>query len=199
MNENCYIVSCGGENAVIDPGEITEGLRHELERLEIRYILLTHGHYDHIAALPEVKRITGAPVCIHPLDVPKLKYRNKSLADIMGIDTQESVDADILLSDGDVLPLGDSEIRVMHTPGHCAGACCFVVDREIFSGDTLFCLTYGRYDFYDGDIKQLVSSIDRLMALDGEYTVHPGHNIDTTLGAERVQNRYVRLRKYIQE
>ena len=197
MNENCYVLTSGGETVVIDPGEMSDALSYELENKNVKYILLTHGHFDHIAALPEIQKLTKAKVCIHALDADKLKDKNLSLAVALGANEQTPIAADILFSDGDNFPFGDTKITVMHTPGHSKGSCCFICDRHIFSGDTLFCLTYGRYDFYDGDIVELVNSLDRLMALDGDYIVHPGHNRDTTLDEERVQNRYVRLKKYI--
>ena len=197
MNENCYILTSGDESVIIDPGEVTSELTALVGRLNVKYILLTHGHFDHIGALSEIKNITSAKVCIHKNDAGKLLDASKSLAVDFGYPNFTVPEADILLSEGDTLTFGSEKIRVMETPGHTSGSVCFITDKDIFSGDTLFCLTYGRTDFPDGDTAALVASIDRLMALEGNYTVHPGHNRDTDLDTERIQNRYSRLRKYL--
>ncbi len=101
--------------------------------------------------------------------------------------------ADILLNEGDELKVGDTTLRVIHTPGHSAGGVCFVCDSEkvIFSGDTLFCRTIGRTDFYDGDFDALMNSVNRLTELKG-YTVYPGHNRATTIDDEILKNRFLR-------
>ena len=99
--------------------------------------------------------------------------------------------ADILVDDGQRLNLGDLNVKVLHTPGHTAGSVCFIIDRIIFTGDTLFCGTIGRYDFPSGDFKTIIKSIERIVNLDGDYDLYPGHMDCTTLQYEREHNPYI--------
>ena len=197
MNQNCFILTDNNESVIIDPGQENKVLLDRIKELNVKYILLTHGHYDHIGALAAAKKLSGAKVCVHALDADKLSDVSKCMADAFGINKIEKIEPDIILNDNDELTFGSKTIKILHTPGHSAGSVSYVIDNHIFTGDTLFCLTYGRYDFFDGDVRALVASIDRLMEYPDEYVVHPGHNIDTTIGAERSRNRYTRLKRII--
>ena len=196
---NCYLVidEPSGEAAVIDPGFYAECLPaafKEHEGIKVKYILLTHGHFDHIMGVYGLKEATGAEVCIHEKDAECLYNDERSLARGAMPMAQQPVHADVLLKDGDELRLGDDVIRVMHTPGHTPGSVCylFVNDRVMFSGDTLFCRTVGRTDLLGGSAEDMQSSIRRIIALDGDYRVYPGHNRETTLDSERVSNHWIR-------
>lgn len=184
-----------GEIAIIDCGECTPSL---LERLEkhgldnVKYIILTHGHFDHIFGVPELKKLTGAPVLIHENDADCLYDEMRSLAYRHFPDEQVFIKADGFLGEGDVLKLGEQEIRVLHTPGHSKGSVCLVCADMLFTGDTLFCRTVGRTDFPDGDFQEMMSSIKKLINLEGDYIVYPGHNRSTTLDIERKTNRFLR-------
>lgn len=196
---NCYLLidEKSGDSALIDPGWYSK----EAEKfvyfhgdINLKYILLTHGHFDHILGVHGFKQASGAAVAIHSADADKLTDPVKSLCEGHFPKSQTPVNADILLKDGDAVQLGDEKIKVMHTPGHTSGSVCFILenDRTIISGDTLFCRTVGRTDFADGSDEEMYKSIKKLISLDGDYRVLPGHNRETTLDSERTRNIYIR-------
>lgn len=193
---NCYLLTDEktGEGAVVDPAWYGDALKTAIGNTKIKYILLTHGHFDHIYGVHGLKEASGASVVIHPNDADHLKDPKKSLAESNMPQKQTPVEADILVNDGDVLFLGDEKITVMHTPGHTMGSVCYIVesDRVIFSGDTLFCMTAGRTDFFDGSDEKMAESLKKLVALEGDFRVLPGHNRETTLESERKRNWYIR-------
>ncbi len=197
VEANCFVVTDEASllSLVIDPGGFDGSLERLIKDKQIKYILLTHGHYDHILGVYDLKQRTGAEVMIHALDAPCLEDEYESLAArSLYPGLQKCLTADRLLEDGDSVTLGETVLRVMHTPGHTKGSVCYVdeEDRVIFSGDTLFCMTIGRTDLPGGDDRQMLDSLKRLIALDGDYTVCTGHNRNTTLSSERVRNRYIR-------
>lgn len=194
---NCYVLldEASGEAAVIDPGACERPLMEYLNSdavKQVRYILLTHGHYDHLMGAAQIKALTGAPVCIHAEDAACLTDETESLADTHLPGQQQYVQPDAFLEEGMELPLGALTIRVLHTPGHSCGGVCFIAGDVIFSGDTLFCHTCGRTDLPGGDYATLMHSLERLAKLPGDYQVYPGHNRETTLAHERTHNRYLR-------
>lgn len=197
---NCYVLldEASGEAAVIDPGAYEQPLADYLKSeavQKVRYILLTHGHYDHLMGVAQVKRHTGAPVYVHREDAACLTDETASLADTHLPGMQQYTEPDGFLEEGMELPLGELTIRVLHTPGHSRGGVCFVVGDAVFSGDTLFCHTCGRTDLPGGDYATLMRSLERLAKLPGDYQVYPGHNRATTLEHERTHNRYLRKKR----
>lgn len=195
MGANCYIIGCEEtrEGAVVDPGD--EGRRivakaRELG-LNIKSIILTHGHIDHIMAVDVVKEATGAQILIHREDAPMLVDGKRNLSYFMGSLKNYSA-ADVLLKDGDTIKVGNLEIKVLHTPGHTPGGICLVIEGKIISGDTLFEGSVGRSDFPGGSHETLIGSIkNKLMSYPDETKVYPGHGPSTTIGFERLNNPFL--------
>lgn len=201
MDTNCYIVADEKTNeaVVIDPGEYTQKLvdKIEKENLQIKYILLTHGHFDHILGVHDLKEKTGARVLIHIEDAECLEDENKSLMGMIERGIQVPVKSDMVFDEGDKITFGNVSLEVMHTPGHTKGSVCFVNEEEraIFSGDTIFYQTYGRTDFPGGSDDEMLKSLYRIYSLRGDYSLYPGHGIMTTIEKERKTNRYMRKLK----
>jgi len=193
---NCYIVGAESnkEGIIIDPGaEANKILRkvRDLE-LEIKLIVLTHGHRDHIGALREVKEATDAEVAIHADDVKTLQMRLP-----LGVVSRSSAQAvplaDRLLKGGDSIDIGDLHFLVLHTPGHTPGGICLLGEGVVFSGDTLFNYGIGRTDMPGGSYSQLMNGIHtKLMVLPDNTVVYPGHGPETTIGNERKWNPFLR-------
>ena len=196
IDTNCYVVTDenSGECLVIDPGDMSAELESALDGKNIKYILLTHGHYDHILAAAGLKQKTGAPVAIGKEDADCLHDDDLSRAGLHFPLLQQKINADILLSDGSKLDFGGKKINVIHTPGHTPGGVCYIFEDErvIFSGDTLFRLSAGRTDFETGSDYDMALSLKTLALLDGDYAVYPGHGPETTLDFEREHNPYMR-------
>ncbi len=196
---NCYIIkdSASGERAVIDPGVYTPVLERVLSEKgiqNIRYILLTHGHFDHICGVYALRENFGGEVLIHEADKSCLEDSKRSLADSADGYEQTEMTADRVLADGDRIQLGDTEISVMHTPGHTMGSVCYIADGNIFSGDTLFKRGVGRTDLPGGNLRTLASSLRKIGCIEGEYDIFPGHGESTTLEIEKSVNRLLRAK-----
>lgn len=196
---NTYIVenSNSSECLVIDPALADKKLVEALVGKNVKYVLLTHGHFDHIGGAKRLREMTGAKIVIHSEDAPMLSDGKLSLYSIQypGKGTSPFA-ADILVNDGEELPFGDTKIKVMHTPGHTRGGVCYIFedDRLIFSGDTLFHLSAGRTDFPGGNPREELHSLAKIASLEGDYKVYPGHESATTLDFERENNRYMKTR-----
>jgi hydroxyacylglutathione hydrolase len=197
----CYLVAPDGtpDTAVIDPGGDAELIAEQLRvrKLAPRYLVLTHGHIDHIEAVAALKRAyPEAQVCIHEADAPMLRDEGAALASWIGIPF-EPCEPDRLLADGDTLELGAETLAVIHTPGHTPGGISLLIRPEagpgaVFSGDTLFAGGIGRTDFPGGRYQQLLESIrTRLFALPDATRVYPGHGEPTTIGEERRTNPFL--------
>jgi glyoxylase-like metal-dependent hydrolase (beta-lactamase superfamily II) len=193
---NCYIVGSEKEKVgmVIDPGDEAGRIISEINALglEIKLIVLTHGHGDHTGAAAKVKEATGAKLAIHAGDVPLL--RDEMLSSMLGLRYNPVPEPDILLNDGDILEIGELKFKVIHTPGHSKGGICLFGEGVLFSGDTLFQYSIGRTDLAraGGDYDTIVASIrNKLLTLDDKTTVYPGHGPKTTVGAERRGNPFL--------
>lgn len=196
MQVNCYVLENEetGEGAIVDPGRYAPEIIEEVKKLKkVKYILLTHGHFDHVWQVKFAKEATGADVVISHEDAGCLNDDPLNLCHEAGIEMNKC-EADILVGEGDELFLGDEKIKVLHTPGHTKGSVCFLIEssRAILTGDTLFCRTCGRTDFAGGNREDMLKSLKRLKDLEGDYIIYPGHNRATTLDEERVKNRYLK-------
>jgi len=193
---NCYIAydEESREAMVIDPGAEGKRIMAEIakNKLQVKYIVNTHGHSDHILANKYVKDATGAELLIHTEDAPMLTNARLNLSAYMG-ENSTGPAADRLLQEGDVLKLGAAELKVLHTPGHSRGGICLVGEKVVFSGDTLFQMSIGREDLPGGSFKDLINSIKtKLMPLDDSLVVYPGHGPETTIGFEKRGNPFLR-------
>ncbi len=196
FESNTYIISDDSSKAcvVIDCGVEPEKILDMVGRngLSVKYIILTHGHFDHIYHVKNLKEKTGAQVCVHEDELNL--YRNPMLngSRMFGAGRDlETVEPDILLKDGQKLQAGNLTLEIIHTPGHSPGSICILTDGMLFSGDTLFHLSIGRTDFPGGDPEAMETSLhNKLLTLDESIVVYPGHGPKTTIGYEKENNPY---------
>ena len=189
---NCYLLcdDAAGVCCVIDPGDEPARVEQMVQRsgCELRYILLTHGHFDHCTGVAGMlERHPELPVYIHRADAvdgaggelrfPRLGEKNQRY-----------------YKEGDKLTVGGLTLDVLETPGHSQGSVCLLVEgqRVIFAGDTLFRCSCGRCDFPGGDYRAMLKSLARLGRLEGQYTVYPGHDSATDMDYERKYNPYMK-------
>ena len=190
LGTNCYILADEQSKlcAIIDPGDEAERILAQIqaEGLQVKYILLTHGHYDHTTAVPQLhEALPEAEIYIHQADSHGAGGRLFPLA--------SQVDDLLLYDEGDTLSLGGLTIEVMNTPGHSLGSVVLRVGDVLFTGDTLFAGSCGRTDLRGGNYEQMLASLKRLAMLEGDFRVLPGHDISSTLERERKTNHYMML------
>ena len=198
--KNGFVVGCRDtrEGVLIDPGDEVGDLLSAVRdaALEIRYILLTHAHIDHVTGVGAAKEALGAPVYLHRDDL-FLYERAGEQAAMFGLNATQPPPVDHYYEGGQSLKVGRHEVRVHHTPGHCPGGVCLETaaadgTRHLFVGDTLFAGSIGRTDLPGGDYTTLMRSITGVLLPFGDAAiVHPGHGPDTTVGRERTTNPFV--------
>ncbi len=193
---NCYIAGCEEtqEGVIIDPGGHPQRILSALEEsgLTIRYVLNTHCHFDHMGANADIVTATGAPLALHPQEIPLLKARGG--ASLFGVQVQPSPPPDVELTGGETLTVGRLRFQVLHTPGHSPGGLTFYVEEELaaFDGDLLFARGVGRTDLPGGDWDTLTHSIQTvLFAMPDETAIYPGHGPSTTVGQEKRSNPWM--------
>ena len=182
LSTDCYVVHCRKKEAaiIIDPGfdspsEAEQILNYVVtEELDVRFVVNTHGHKDHVSGNRFLKKKYNAPICIH-------KYDAAIIDDVNISDSS----ANIILSEGSTLEFGDEKLKVMHTPGHSPGSICLLGEKLIFTGDTLFAGGIGRTDFAGGSDRDMRLSLGRLVRLPEGLVVYPGHGSATTIGEEK--------------
>ncbi|AWW25346.1 MBL fold metallo-hydrolase [Acetobacterium carbinolicum] len=198
MGTNCYVVwdEKTLEAAVIDPGFEDQRISDIINenKLKVNYILLTHGHFDHLGGVNQIKKLTGAKVLIHENDADCLIDPRRNLSVLAGM-SMILEPADGFLNENETITLGNIAFRVIHTPGHSKGGICLLAEDQLFAGDTLFNTSIGRTDFADGDLNELLNGIkSKLFVLDDATTVLPGHGENTTIGYEKTNNPFLKGR-----
>lgn len=189
FGSNCYILINEGQAAVVDPSIDA----HEIIELAtqkgavIKYIILTHGHFDHITALDDLRDMTLAPALIHKYDDEMLGDGRKNAHSFFYGCDKKWRNAERLLSDGDEINLGNETIKVISTPGHSKGSICLLCGDKLITGDTIFANGYGRYDLHGGDVNALSASLSSLKDLDPKLTIYPGHG-GTALLCDAINN-----------
>ena len=195
LASNCYIIGSesGNEGIIIDPGAEGDVILNNVRELalDVKYIVLTHGHMDHVGALKEVKEVfSTAEIVIHSAEAELL--REQPVSKLLGLSPISLPLPDRLLEDGETIHAGGLQFLVLHTPGHTSGGICLLVAEMLFSGDTLFNCGVGRTDLPTGSYDELMNSIHtKLLILPDNATVYPGHGPDTTIGAERQGNPFL--------
>lgn len=191
---NCYIVNNEGRGFIVDPGDDGDRIAAAVEQMgvEIEAILITHAHFDHMGAAAEMADKYKVKVYICEKEEPTLSDPGVNLSVMAG--RAVSYKADVFLKDEEEFDVAGLHIRMLHTPGHTPGGCCYYLPYEdvIFTGDTLFNESVGRTDFPGGSMSELVNGIrNKLMVLPGNTICYPGHNSPTTIENERMYNPYL--------
>lgn len=192
---NCYVLGCKEtlKGIVVDPGEDEQLILQTIKKhnLTIEYILLTHGHIDHIGALSQIKNATNAKIYIHAGD-NFLIAQAKTQAQMFGMRIPDDCHVDDYFVDGDMIKVGNMDVKVISTPGHTPGSVSFLIENNLISGDTIFESSIGRTDFQGGSFPQIVDSIkNKIYSLPEETSIHPGHGPTTSVGFEKLNNPYV--------
>ncbi|MGH9328477.1 MAG: MBL fold metallo-hydrolase [Terriglobia bacterium] len=196
---NCSILAdqIAGEAVVIDPGDEIDRVRAVLEKhkLNVKYIVATHAHIDHVGGIQKLQKVTGAAVLMHQADLPL--YQNLAMqAAWLGIKPPGAVPVDQFLKEGDAIRAGALSLQILQTPGHSPGSISLYLpggEARLFSGDTLFQGSIGRTDLWGGDSGEILRSIrETLLQLPDRTPVFPGHGPSTTIGVEREHNPFLR-------
>ena len=191
---NTYIVFNENSNkaVIIDPSfNIASAVNAILsDGLEITAILLTHGHFDHIAGVDSIRKSLNIPLYIHKNDADMLFSSEKNHGSFWGFDVATDP-AENVIHDNDIINEGQMCFKVLHTPGHTKGSVCFICDDCIFTGDTLFYMSIGRTDLPGGDFDEIRESLRKLASLDFDYKVYPGHEQSTSLFYEKDNNPFM--------
>lgn len=189
LRTNSYLISYNNKGIIVDPGGRNDKLDESIKKLNgIDYIILTHGHFDHILEVKRYQELTGAKVVIGYDEKDFPMDNSLNLCSEFYKKGINNFSADILVKDDDVLNFNDKEIKIISTPGHTIGSVCYCMDNIIFSGDTLFKGKVGRTDLVTGNRDNMLNSLRKLYRLNRDYLVYPGHGLTTSLYREKLLN-----------
>lgn len=196
LEANCYIVEGDNVAVIIDPGFLENEILDFINSFngKIKYVLLTHRHFDHLNAAVKLRELTGAKIVVNSMDECGLYDDEKSLTNLCGgiYGTADTLArADLLVSEGKVIKAGDMQFKVIETPGHSPGSISFLIDNFLFCGDVLFRGSIGRTDFPDSNHNDMIKSLDKLKNLPDNTIVYSGHGPATTIGFEKQNNYYL--------
>lgn len=193
---NCYVVVCKKtkEAVVIDPGDEADRILLELESLKanLKYIINTHGHFDHVGANKDLKNKTNADILIHKIDENML-FHLKEHSAMFGLSCDNSPKADKYIDEKDIVKFGEIEFKTFHTPGHTEGGISLYTKGVVFVGDTLFASSIGRTDLPGGNYSVIIKGIKtKLLTLPDDTVVYPGHGSKTTIIKEKQNNPFLK-------
>lgn len=186
LEVNTYVVGLEGADScvVIDPGAQDILVAEAAGDRKVAAVILTHGHFDHILYAQHWLDL-GAKLYVHQADASMIRQPHLNLAVFVLNQGLRLPEADVKLNDGDLICEAGMNLRVLHTPGHTEGSICLLADQVMFSGDTLFYHSYGRTDLPGGDEQDMAASLQKVMKLDDEIIVYPGHGMKTKIAWER--------------
>ena len=197
LSANCYLLGCEKTRAgaIIDPGgdekEIIDAVTGK--NLDIKYIINTHAHIDHIQANEHIKKFFSCPVYIHEKDEELLVDSNLNLSSMMSPFPVKFSPPDKKLKEGEEIKLGNLSLLILHTPGHTPGSISIVVEKNVFTGDALFAGGIGRTDLPGGDYDLLMQSInEKLLTLPDDFTIYPGHGPASKISTEKKENPFLK-------
>lgn len=194
LQENCFILFDDNKDAfIVDPGASSENIIEAIEKndLNIKYILLTHGHFDHVGAVAALKKRFKAPIYLHKNDRNFLENPKEVRESAFGLQI-EAANVDFFVNDGDEIPFSNDKIKVIASPGHTIGSVCYLFKNYLFAGDTLFNGSIGRTDFPESDNSLMMESLKKLKELDDDIYVLSGHGPESQMSYEKMTNPYLR-------
>lgn len=191
FTSNCYIVQVNDNTYVIDPSVSVDSIKKYLNGRELKGILITHGHMDHIFNLEEVESYFDCFIYISKYGKDMIFDNNHNYGHSLGVKKSINLDLDKLkiVNDNDII---DENIKVIYTPGHTKDSICFMIEDKLFTGDTLFNGNVGRSDLYSGNTYELVNSIKKIYSLNKDLYIYPGHDSSSTLNYQFMNNQFVR-------
>jgi len=196
FGSNCWLVidEESGDAVIIDPSPAIDIIKEAIEHrgVRVKYVLLTHGHFDHMTSCDDLRDLTGAPLAVHRDDADCLVNSRLNCSRVFMDRDIVYRPAEILLDEGEELTFGSLTVTLMHTPGHTKGSACFFIGDSMFSGDTLFDGSIGRSDLPGSSTLELLASLRRIAAIEKDYKLYTGHGSVSTLEKQKLYNPYLK-------